>query len=141
MLEQALKKYFGYPSFRESQEEIIQSLLMKKDTLGILPTGNGKSLCYQLTGYLQEGLVVIVAPLISLMEDQVIATQNKGMDNPEIRRFCRCRHKANRPQLIPNGRLHHTRIAPSFCRQNEWCASRRVVQAHVQPLDHEYSPT
>src|SRR5699024_3514960 len=71
MLEQALKKYFGYPSFRESQKEIIQSLLMKKDTLGILPTGNGKSLCYQLTGYLQEGLVVIVAPLISLMEDQV----------------------------------------------------------------------
>ena len=78
MLEQALKKYFGYPSFRESQKEIIQSLLMKKDTLGILPTGNGKSLCYQLTGYLQEGLVVIVAPLISLMEDQVSSLLSFG---------------------------------------------------------------
>lgn len=78
MLEQALKKYFGYDSFRESQKEIIQSLLMKNDTLGILPTGNGKSLCYQLTGYLQEGLVVIVAPLISLMEDQVSSLLSFG---------------------------------------------------------------
>lgn len=70
-MEEALKHYFGYPSFRQNQKEIIQSLLAGKDTLGILPTGNGKSLCYQLTGYLKEGLVLIVSPLISLMEDQV----------------------------------------------------------------------
>ena len=78
MLEQALQHYFGYDSFRESQKEIIESLLAKKNTLGILPTGNGKSLCYQLTGYLKEGIVLIVAPLISLMEDQVNSLQTFG---------------------------------------------------------------
>lgn len=71
MLEQALVHYFGYPTFRKNQKEMIQSLLDNQDTLGILPTGNGKSLCYQLTGYLKEGLVIVVSPLISLMEDQV----------------------------------------------------------------------
>ena len=78
MLEQALQHYFGYPTFRKNQKEIIQSLLEKKDTLGILPTGNGKSLCYQLTGYLSEGLVIVVSPLISLMEDQVNALLSFG---------------------------------------------------------------
>lgn len=78
MLEKALQHYFGYPTFRKNQKEIIQSLLEKKDTLGILPTGNGKSLCYQLTGYLSEGLVIVVSPLISLMEDQVNALLSFG---------------------------------------------------------------
>lgn len=77
-LEKALFQYFGYQTFRSGQKEIISSLLNDKSTLAILPTGTGKSLCYQLTGYLKEGLVVIVSPLISLMEDQVSQLQKKG---------------------------------------------------------------
>ncbi|WP_206859332.1 RecQ family ATP-dependent DNA helicase [Candidatus Enterococcus mangumiae] len=73
-----LKQYFGFSSFRPGQEEIISTLLNQKDVLAILPTGNGKSLCYQLTGYLQEGLVLIVSPLLSLMEDQVGQLQKRG---------------------------------------------------------------
>ena len=65
MLEQALQHYFGYPTFRKNQKEIIQSLLEKKDTLGILPTGNGKSLCYQLTAIISKGVAIIVSPLIT----------------------------------------------------------------------------
>lgn len=76
-LEKALFQYFGYQTFRSGQKEIISSLLNDKSTLAILPTGTGKSLCYQLTGYLKEGLVVIVSPLISLMEDQVSQLQKK----------------------------------------------------------------
>ncbi|MHC5269695.1 RecQ family ATP-dependent DNA helicase [Enterococcus sp. LJL98] len=78
MIEQALAHYFGYQTFRKNQKEIIESLLAGHDTLGILPTGTGKSLCYQLTGYLSEGLVIVVSPLISLMEDQVHALLSYG---------------------------------------------------------------
>lgn len=78
MLEQALQQYFGYDQFRTGQKEVITSLLDEHDTLAVLPTGNGKSLCYQLTGYLKEGLVVIVSPLISLMDDQVLSLLRLG---------------------------------------------------------------
>ncbi len=77
-LSDELHKRFGFPFFRPGQEEIIQTLLQEKNVLAILPTGNGKSLCYQLTGYLREGLVIIVSPLLSLMEDQVIQLQKQG---------------------------------------------------------------
>lgn len=77
-LKDELQKRFGFPSFRSGQEEIIQSLLNDQDVLAVLPTGNGKSLCYQLTGYLREGMVIIVSPLLSLMEDQVMQLQKQG---------------------------------------------------------------
>lgn len=77
-LKLALKQYFGFDEFHPGQEEVIESVLASHDTLGILPTGTGKSLCYQLTGYLVEGLVVVVSPLIALMEDQVSSLQAAG---------------------------------------------------------------
>lgn len=75
MLEETLHKYFGYDTFRIGQKEVVESVLQGNDTLAVLPTGTGKSLCYQLSGYLLDGLVVIVSPLISLMEDQVSSLQ------------------------------------------------------------------
>jgi ATP-dependent DNA helicase RecQ len=73
-----LQKYFGYTTFRNGQAEIIQALLAGQSTLGILPTGQGKSLCYQLPTYLLGGSTLIVSPLISLMEDQVRQLQQRG---------------------------------------------------------------
>ncbi|WP_176330233.1 RecQ family ATP-dependent DNA helicase [Oceanobacillus rekensis] len=71
LLEDTLKKQFGYTSFRTGQKEIIQDALGGEDVLGILPTGSGKSICYQLPARIQEGLTIVVSPLISLMIDQV----------------------------------------------------------------------
>ncbi|MGE8204366.1 RecQ family ATP-dependent DNA helicase [Heyndrickxia sp. NPDC080065] len=70
-LYETLKKHFGYHSFRKGQEEVITSILAGQDTLAVLPTGTGKSLCYQIPGYMLPGTVVIVSPLLSLMQDQV----------------------------------------------------------------------
>lgn len=70
-LEEKLKENFGYESFRQGQKQIIEQVLQGTDTLGILPTGAGKSICYQLPALLQDGVTLVVSPLISLMKDQV----------------------------------------------------------------------
>ena len=78
-IEQALKQHFQLSHFRPGQREIIAAILEKKDVLAVLPTGGGKSLCYQLPALLLEKLVVVVSPLIALMKDQVAALQRIGV--------------------------------------------------------------
>jgi len=75
----ALKRYFGYDSFRPLQEEIIRDALAGRDVFALLPTGGGKSLCFQLPALLRDGLTVVVSPLIALMKDQVDAMQASGV--------------------------------------------------------------
>jgi ATP-dependent DNA helicase RecQ len=77
--EDALQKYFGMPAFREPQGDIIRAVLEKKDTLVVMPTGGGKSLCFQLPALLLPGVTLVVSPLIALMKDQVDALQARGL--------------------------------------------------------------
>ena len=76
---QILQKYWGYSSFRDSQEDIIEAVLNKRDVVTILPTGGGKSLCYQVPGLILEGVCLVISPLISLMNDQTEQLRNNGI--------------------------------------------------------------
>ena len=70
-IEKALKRYFGFDSFLRGQKEIIESILKGKQVIAILPTGAGKSLCYQLPALISENFSIVISPLIALMKDQV----------------------------------------------------------------------
>lgn len=79
-VERLLERFFGFQTFRDGQWEIVEQLLMGASTLGVLPTGAGKTVCFQLPALLQPGLAVVVSPLVSLMDDQVMNLRAVGLD-------------------------------------------------------------
>ncbi|MGB0430542.1 MAG: DNA helicase RecQ [Bacteroidia bacterium] len=108
----ALEKYYGYKSFRPLQQEAIESVLAGKDTLIILPTGGGKSICYQIPPIVQNGLCLVVSPLISLMKDQVNALTQNGIPAAYINSSLSATENNNILNQAANGQLKLLYVSP-----------------------------
>lgn len=109
---EVLKKYFGYDSFRPGQEELIDSILKGQDVLGIMPTGAGKSLCYQVPALLLSGITLVISPLISLMMDQVKALNQAGVHAAYINSSLTEGQVAKALQFAGEGRYKIIYVAP-----------------------------
>ncbi len=110
-LEKLLLETFGFAKFRDPQKEIIKSILQKNDVLAILPTGAGKSICYQLPSILLEGLTVVISPLISLMQDQVDQIKNK-IPSAFLNSFQTYSEQQSISQKILDGRIKLLYVSP-----------------------------
>ena len=111
-LQQALKQYFGYESFRAGQREIIEASMAGRDTLAIMPTGGGKSICFQLPALLKTGVTIVVSPLIALMQDQVTALKENGIGATFLNSTLTNRESTQRSQAILNGAIKLVYVAP-----------------------------
>ncbi|HZK23582.1 MAG TPA: DNA helicase RecQ [Atopostipes sp.] len=112
MLETALQQHFGYSTFRPGQKEIIETILSGRDTLGVLPTGGGKSICYQLSAIVSPGLTVVISPLISLMKDQVDTLKQLGIPAAYINSTVSNQEFADTMDQLRRGTLKLLYVAP-----------------------------
>ena len=110
--QEILKNKFGYDSFRMNQQAAIESVLNKKDCVVLMPTGGGKSLCYQIPALISDGLTLVVSPLIALMKDQVDALRNNGVDAEFLNSSQTSREQTEVFQKIKSGRAKILYVAP-----------------------------
>ncbi|WP_375472999.1 DNA helicase RecQ [uncultured Nostoc sp.] len=111
-LEQALKYHFGYDQFRPGQRQIIEDALQNRDLMVVMPTGGGKSLCFQLPALLKNGLTVVVSPLIALMQDQVEALRNNNINATFLNSSLNAYQVRSREEAIINGKVKLLYVAP-----------------------------
>lgn len=111
-MEAILKEYFGYDKFRYGQQEIIENILAGDNALGILPTGSGKSLCYQIPGLMFEGTTLVISPLISLMQDQVDSLKRRGINAECINSTMSKRDLKDVMGRLVRGELQFLYVAP-----------------------------
>ena len=121
-MESVLKKSFGLETFRPKQKEIIESVLEKHNTLGVLPTGSGKSLCYQVPALMLDGTTIVISPLISLMQDQVNALQDKGINAQYINSNMSKKDQENVERFVLNGEVDLLYVAPERFNSSEFLA-------------------
>jgi ATP-dependent DNA helicase RecQ len=141
VLTDELKKYFGFDKFKGQQEEIITSILAGKDTFVIMPTGGGKSLCYQLPALISEGTAIIVSPLIALMKNQVDAIRNYGTDDGIAHFMNSSLTKAEILQVkkdITSGKTKLLYVAPESLTKEENVAFLREIPISFFAIDEAH---
>jgi ATP-dependent DNA helicase RecQ len=126
-----LKRYFGYTAFRPGQAELIDAVLSGRDVLGVMPTGAGKSLCYQIPALMLEGLTVVISPLISLMKDQVSALREAGVPAACLNSSLSHAEYGQTMARIFSGELKLLYLAPERLQKAE---TRSLAEARPIPL-------
>ncbi len=129
-LEQALKHHFGYDEFRAGQREIITTALANKDLLVVMPTGGGKSLCFQLPALLKQGVTIVVSPLIALMQDQVQLLADNGINATFLNSSISTTERRDRAKAIYNGEVKLLYLAPE--RLNQEFITNFLVDLHQE---------
>ena len=119
--QKVLKKYFGYDSFREGQEELIGSILAGQDVFGIMPTGAGKSICYQVPALAMDGIAIVISPLISLMKDQVTSLNQAGVHAAYINSSLTASQTRLALEYAKQGRYKIIYVAPERLETDNFC--------------------
>lgn len=135
---QALKKYFGYDTFREGQEKIIDAILEGRDALGIMPTGAGKSLCYQIPALLLPGITLVISPLISLMKDQVQSLNQAGIHAAYINSSLTENQITKALQFAAEGRYKIIYAAPERLETYEFLNFAAQVEISMLTVDEAH---
>lgn len=141
MLEQArryLQMYFGYDSFRTGQEEIIQRILSQKDTVGIMPTGGGKSICFQIPALMMNGITLVISPLISLMKDQVDSLIHSGISATFLNSSLSTRELQERLTEAKQGKYKLIYVAPERLESFQFLQLLNEIEISLVTIDEAH---
>lgn len=134
----SLQKYFGYSTFRPLQEDIITRILEKKDTFVLMPTGGGKSLCYQLPSLVLEGTTIVISPLISLMKDQVDVLKQNGIAAEYLNSSLQINEQQEVLKKLKNKELSLLYVAPERLIQDNFLDVLKTVPINFFAIDEAH---
>jgi len=135
---ESLRRHFGFENFREGQREVIDTILAGNDAMVVMPTGSGKSLCYQLPALMLDGATLVVSPLIALMKDQVDALQARGLPATFINSAIPEREQHSRIESVRRGQYKLIYIAPERFRSSRFSAALRDVNISLFAVDEAH---
>ncbi len=137
-MQETLSHYFGYDTFRPGQEEIISKIMDHRNVLGVLPTGGGKSICYQVPGLMLGRTTIVISPLISLMKDQVDQLKAMGINAAFINSSLTQKQQKEIEQKLINGQIQFLYVAPERFENQYFLSQLRKVNIHLVAFDEAH---
>ena len=135
---EALQRIFGFQAFRPNQESIVSAIMERRDAFAVMPTGGGKSLCYQLPAHLMEGLCVVISPLISLMKDQVDAAKANGLDAEFLNSTLTPKDRARVYLALDNHQLDLLYVSPERFAMPDFIATLKQARVSFFAIDEAH---